>query len=263
MIVRMSPATLTRSAPARLGRATRARAAAWQALGRLAATVLVLAFSPSSYRGAARHALARQLVLGAGPNLAIFLVVAALLALVLIRIVVVTAAAYGLSHYALQTVLRVLAMELIPLAAAVFVALRIALPRAIELVALHRTDPSPATPGRVQIEVLPRALACVYAVVLLALASWIVVGVLAYFAVHGFTAGGLAAFTRTVGQTVTPVAGLIFAVKTLLFGAAVALLPLAAAAGLGADRGFEARGLLRVFVLLLLVQAAALLGNYA
>ncbi|MFN7572061.1 MAG: ABC transporter permease [Betaproteobacteria bacterium] len=259
----MAPATLTRSAPTRFGRAARARAAAWQALGRLAATVLALAFTPSSYRGEPRRALARQLVLGAGPNLAIFLVVATLLALVLIRIVVATAAAYGLSHLALQTVLRVLAMELIPLAAAVFVALRIALPRAIELVALHRTDPALATLGRLQVEVLPRALVCVYAVVLLALASWVVVGVLAYFAVHGYTAGGLAGFVRTVGQTVTPTSGLIFAVKTLLFGFAVALLPLAAAAGVGADRGFEARGLLRVFMLLLLVQAAALLGNYA
>lgn len=47
-----------------------------------------------------------------------------LLSLVLIRVVVVTALSYGLSQYALQMVVRVLVLELIPLSAAMFVALR-------------------------------------------------------------------------------------------------------------------------------------------
>ena len=53
-----------------------------------------------------------------------FTALSALLSLVLIRIVVVTALSYGLSQYALQMVVRVLVLELIPLSAALFVALR-------------------------------------------------------------------------------------------------------------------------------------------
>ncbi len=51
-------------------------------------------------------------------------VLAALISLVLTRIVVVTAISYGLSRYALEMVIRVLVLELIPLTAALFVAMR-------------------------------------------------------------------------------------------------------------------------------------------
>ena len=49
----------------------------------------------------------------------------ALFNVVLIRIVVVTAFAYGLSQYALNMVVRVLVLELVPLVAALFVTIRI------------------------------------------------------------------------------------------------------------------------------------------
>ena len=62
-----------------------------------------------------------------------FTLVCTLVSLVLIRIVLVTAISYGLSTFALEMVVRVLVLELIPLTAAVFVALRCSLPDGLEL----------------------------------------------------------------------------------------------------------------------------------
>ena len=89
----------------------------------------------------------------------------ALISLVLIRIVVVTALSYGLSQYALQMVIRVLVLELIPLTAALFVALRCTIPRGARDA---RTCGSFArSAGRrrpVLDEVLPRVVAGIFAV---------------------------------------------------------------------------------------------------
>ena len=90
----------------------------------LGAVALVLAFSPSTYTPAHRHATARQIYLGAWQVLPWFTALATLLSLAIIRIVLVTASSYGLSKFALEMVVRVLVLELIPLAAALFVALR-------------------------------------------------------------------------------------------------------------------------------------------
>ena len=71
-------------------------------------------------------------MLGTAPNLLWFCVLSALISLVIIRIVVVTALSYGLSGYALEMVVRVLVLELIPLTASLFVALRSTLPAGVE-----------------------------------------------------------------------------------------------------------------------------------
>ena len=65
----------------------------------------------------------RHIYAAAGPGLAGFTTLMALFNVVLIRIVVVTAFAYGLSQYALNMVVRVLVLELVPLVAALFVAI--------------------------------------------------------------------------------------------------------------------------------------------
>src|SRR6218665_3663179 len=77
-----------RARPARVGHMARRWALAWWRLFYLGAVVLVL------------------------PG---FTVLAALISLVLTRIVVVTALSYGLSRYALEMLIRVLVLELIPL----------------------------------------------------------------------------------------------------------------------------------------------------
>src|SRR3989344_3693449 len=116
------------SLPERVWNTARRWAVAWWRILYLGAVVLVLVLSPSSYGKGTRRALARHLYLDTAPVLLGFTVLAALISLVLTRIVVVTALSYGLSRYALEMVIRVLVLELIPLTAALFVAMRCTIP---------------------------------------------------------------------------------------------------------------------------------------
>ena len=81
--------------------------------------------------------MARHLYMDTAPVLLWFTVLTSLISLVIIHIVVVTSISYGLSRYALEMVVRVLVLELIPLTAAMFVALRCALPNAAEIATLR------------------------------------------------------------------------------------------------------------------------------
>ena len=250
--------------------------AAWRWLGgwwqtmHLGAVLLVLALSPSSYVRDVRDRIARAIVLEATPILLWYTLFAALFGLVLIRIVVVTAASYGLSQYALQMVVRVLVLELIPLTAAIFVALRIGLPDGRELARMRNQGALDALRSRgldpLQYEVLPRVIAAVVAVLLLAAVASVTTLVLAYLTVHGFALGGFERFTRLVGQVFTAPVTLIFMLKTLLLALSVSLIPLASAIDAqsrsGARTGAELQALVRLFLVVLLIEVMSLVGNY-
>lgn len=266
----MAPLVSRFSALGELARAARAWCAGSWRIVHLAAQILVLAFSPDSYRATNRAAIARHLVQDTAPILLWFTVLSSLISLVIIRIVIVTAVSYGLSQYALEMLVRVLVLELIPLSAAVFVALRVAIPNAAEIAALRAGGMFDAPPDRalepLRSEVLPRALAGMFAVLLLAAVSCVVTAALSYLSVYGFTAGGLAAYTRTFGHVFNPAVSLIFTVKTLLFALAVALVPIATVMqerrrGRLRASG-ELQGLVRLFLALLAIEAASLVGNY-
>lgn len=241
----------------------------WQVMF-MGAQILVLACMPSSYSRANRHRMARHMVAGTASVLLWFSGLAALLSLVLTRIVVVTAESYGLTQYALQVVIRVLVIELIPLSAALFVALRITLLSATELAALrqqgalaqlraHGQDPLVR-------EALPRVLAGMHASITLAALSCVVALVLAYVAVYGFHLAALPAYTRLFGQVFDPSVTLIFVFKTLLFSLTVALMPVASALvdrmGMARRPGGDMNMLARMFVVLLLIELLCLVGNY-
>jgi phospholipid/cholesterol/gamma-HCH transport system permease protein len=241
----------------------------WQVL-HLGAVMGVLALSASGRRQARSSGLAAPLVNASGPLLLGFTVVTALISLVVIRIVIVTAQSYGLSQYALEMVVRVLVLELIPLAAALFGALNATLPMADEVALLRARGAFEALQrqGRDPLAtlVLPRLLAGLFAVLLLAALSCVVTLVLAYVMAHGFSLGGFERYTRTVGRVFSPSVTLIFCTKVFLLGSAVAWLPLVTVlqhpAGRRSRASVELRGLVRLFLVLLLVEAASLVGNY-
>ncbi len=260
--------------------------------------LLVLAVTPAMYARAHRAAMARQLMRATWPHLLWFTVGATLLGVVLIRIVVVTAQSYGLSQYALEMVVRVLVLELLPLMAALFVALRWSLPATAELARTLRkaarpppvAAPSPpaalagaAGPNPMAVaanananeqvhwlaqEALPRALAGVFSVWLLAAVSGVLGLVVAYGLVYGLTPWGLDAYTHMVGRVFTPAVTLIFVLKTWAFSLAVAVVPLA---GLAAPmvwrspqalRAMETQGPVRMTGVLVAVEVVSLMGNY-
>ena len=258
----------------------------WWHVAKVGALILVLALSPSTYGRANRRALARQVYLGIAPILPWFALLSALLSVVLIRIVVVTAVSYGLSQYALEMVIRVLVIELIPLVAALFVALQSTVPSGAALIRLHEAGAFARQRRRgldpLRHELLPRVVAGIVAVLLLAAVSCLIATLLAYVAVYGFSLGGLPAFTRTMGQIFEPAVALILALKTLLFSVAAALIPVAAFLRSGRGQGPavlvdtapgrqrrldrsspELDSLVRLFAAILLIEVVSLVGNYA
>ena len=253
-----------------LGRAAQQWFAGWRRILMFSARLLVLALSPSTYRGPNLAALSRHLVEDTAPILLWFTLMTSIVSLVIIHIVVVTSVSYGLSRYALEMVVRVLVLELIPLTAAMFVALRCALPNAAEVAALQARGAFDARSTEsiepLQREILPRVVSGTFAVLLLAAVSSVVCAALAYLWVHGFTAGGLASYTRTFGRVFSPALSLIFTLKTLGLALAVGLIPIASVLydppRPRLRTSSELRGLVRLFFVILLIEIGSLVGNY-
>ena len=269
----MTPSGTWHGRLTRTGQAARHWLDLWWQLVHLGAVLLVLTLSPSSYSRESRALLGRHIYFNTAPILLGFSLLCALVTVVLTRIVVVTALSYGLSQYALQVVIRVLVLELIPLTAALFVALRCTIPDGVELAALRSSgeldDMRRQGLEPLRSEVLPRVVAGIFSGITLAALSCVVALGVAYVAVYGFTVSGLAGYTRLFGQVFSPAVTLIFVLKTLFFCLAVSLIPMASALyGRPARQGgsvrtsAEMRGLVRMFAVILLIEVASLVGNY-
>lgn len=166
---------------------------------------MAVALSPSTYTPALRHAVAARICRMTAQLVPRFVLLAGLLSVVIVHIVVVTAQSYGLSQFALSTVIRVLVVELLPLTAALYVALRGG--------PLDGSDTAP-----------PAVIARSFLVVLLVAVSGLIALTVAYIAVYGLTPWGLGVFTRTVGHVFDPIVLSALGLKTALFAASVATL---------------------------------------
>lgn len=245
-------------------------AAAWARITFFGSVMVVRALSPRSYGPQTRYNLARHVYVDTAPILGWFTVLIALFTLIITRIVIVTAASYGLSQYALEMVVRVLVVELIPMTAALFVALRCTIPSGAALVemrrmghfrTLHRKRLDP-----IAVEVLPRLIAGIFACITLASLSCVVAGFLAYLGVYGFTTAGVDAYMHTAGRVFEPLFTFIFGLKTLFFAIAVSVIPMASGLNNIEDDGSREsaalQGLVRMFGVLLVLEALSLVGNY-
>lgn len=262
------PASLTQASshPSAHGRVVRTLQAWWAVL-LFGAVAAVYALSPSSHDARSRAATARLLHATSWQALPWFALLSALIAMALSRTLVVTAQGYGLSQFALEMVVRVLVLELVPLGAALFVLLRVSMAGDL----LPASDPAAGlAPHRIdaqrwRLQLVPRVLALGFAVLALATVSAVLALLLAYTVVYGFTPWGFEAYTRMVGRVFDPAVTLALALKTLLFGLAVAVVPLASALqetvrpAPQRAAGFSVRGgTLRVLVVLVLMQAGSL-----
>jgi phospholipid/cholesterol/gamma-HCH transport system permease protein len=256
------------SAVTLIGHAAARWVTGWWRIVMFGATVGVMALSARSYSRPQRGAIAEHIVRDTAPVLAWFTLLSALLSIVIARIVIVTALSYGLTQYALEMVVCVLVIELIPLTAALFVAVRCTLPHGEELAAMRQRGELQAMRERgidpLRHDVLPRVVAGLFSVALLAVLAGVVALVLAYLVTYGFTLWALDGYTRTVGRVFQPTVVVLFLLKTVLFSLAVVLVPMGSALH-DATRSrisAEVRGLVRLFALVLLIEAASLAGNY-
>lgn len=242
----------------------------WARVLHFAGYALAAAASRASYTPATRAVTLKQIYFTAWQILPAFLLFAALLGAVLIRIIVSTSREFGLSEYALDLVLRGLVLELIPLLTALFVALRsgsaIATEVALmhisgELEALERAGDDPLA-----LEFVPRVAAAAFSVVALTVLAGAAAIVIAYLTLYGLSPWGFDEFTRIVGKVFGAPTMLGFALKCLLFGAAVAVVPIAA--GLEASSKIKSApvavlgGMVRLFFVLGLIEVVSLAARY-
>ena len=268
MMVSMHPSRGSLSL--RIWQAARDTAVAWGRIFYLFAMVWVLLLSPSTYRWPSLQPILQRMYRDTAPILLGFTVLAALICLVITRIVVVTAISYGLSRYALEMVVRVLVLELIPLTASLFVAMRCTIPYATELAVMRSSGAWDARAQRgealMRLEVLPRVVSGLYASVTLAALSCVVALVMAYIGVYGFSWAGVPGYTRMFGHVFNPSVTLVFVLKTWLSSLAVAIIPVSTGLYAKPRRlsrpGDELTGLVRMFAVLLLIELASLMGNY-
>lgn len=243
----------------------------WWYLVYIGAVAVVVAASPRTWRRDSFRATARHIHATTWQVLPWFALASALVSLVVIRIVLVTASSYGLSQFALEMMVRVLVLELIPLCAALFVALRASMAFDASALGLVRsglsvTAASEATLARLRRDLVPQLIANAVAVLSLAMTTATIVLVLAYLNVYGMSPWGIDDYTRTVGRVFSPMVTIGFVFKTMLFGLAVALVPSAAILEL---QRYPRRllssvqpGALRLLFMLFLIEAASLALKY-
>ncbi len=253
------------------GRAVLARLRSWGRLGRFAGLATVAAATPSTYDRATLAVALRQIYFTAWQVLPFYVLFAALFSFIIIEIVASSARQYGLSQYALELVLRVLVLELIPLLTALFVALRsgaaigteVALMRVTgELEQIEAAGKSP-----LQREFVPRIVAAALSVASLTVVSSAVALLLAYVAMYGLSPWGLEEYTRSVGKVFDAPALIGYALKCALFGLAVALIPIAAGLEAVRERVKSAPvavlgGLVKLFFVLGLIEVLSLAAKY-
>lgn len=250
----------------------------WWDMVYFGAQALVMSLSPSSYQAHTARIVARHIYQSMGAILPWYTVLTALISLIMTRIVVVTALSYGLSQYALEMVVRVLVLELLPISAALFVAVRYMAPVSAEIATLQRESRLPSWRHDqivLRDELMPRVLAGVVSVLTLTAVSAVTALLIAYMVVYGLSPWGFEAYTRMVGRVFAPAIALGFAVKTMLFSLAVGVIPVAAgllneplvnpSPGPGTVQSRSGRGqsgLVRLFLVIFMVEAATLAIKY-
>jgi phospholipid/cholesterol/gamma-HCH transport system permease protein len=242
----------------------------WGRAGHLALAVAAAGLSPATYTLRARTVALQQIYFTAWQVLIRFAMFAALLGLVVVQITVSVARDFGLAAYALELVLRVLVLEVIPLLTALFVALRsgaainteVALMQVsgeLDEMLADNTDP-------LEREFLPRVLATAISVAALITLGCGLVLLTAYLAMYGFSPWGFDEYSRTVARVFDPAALVGFALKCLAFALAVAVIPVAA--GMEATRQMRSApvavmgGMVRLFFALGLIEVLALAIKY-
>lgn len=255
------------------------RARSWQRLFRFGGVATVAALSPSSYGPAARAIAVRQIYLTAWKVLPGYLAFSALLSVVIIEILrnseLVRSAAEALGRTqvdtALELVLRVLVLELIPLLTALFVALRSGAAIGAEIALMRVNGELEDRHGRgaspLHAELVPRIAAAALSVFSLTSFSVALAMYLAYTSFFGGSNAGLVMYTRIVGHLFDLQILIGLLLKCLLFGLAVALIPLAT--GLEAERGqlqtipaAVLAGLMKLFLVIGVIEVLSLMIKY-
>jgi phospholipid/cholesterol/gamma-HCH transport system permease protein len=243
----------------------------WGGRLRFASIATAAALSPTSYAGPARAVVVRQIYFTAWQILPWYLLFATLLSGTIMIIVIAVMRRYGLTQYALELLLRVLVLEVIPLLTVLFVALRsgaaIGTEIALMRVSGEIAEREAAGANLLRLEYVPRVAAAALSVFSLTVLSCVAAMLLAYVVMYGPSPWGFDAYTRIVGQVFGMPTLIGTALKCLLFGIAVAVMPISAGLEAAPDQAKSAPvavlgGMVRLFFLLGLIEVLALAAKY-
>jgi len=254
----------------RRGAGAIAMARTWRGIFRFAAQALFAAITPSAYNSATRMVVMKQIYFTAWQILLPFTLFAALLSFVLIRIVGNQASKFGLGDRALEMSMLLLVLEVLPLVTALFIALRSssAINTEVALMRIHNEIDALEDSGvdTLRMEFMPRVIGGVVSVMALTAITSVLALVLAYIAVYGFQAWSLPDFNRVMGKVFTTAVMVTMFLKSLAFGLAVTIIPVAE--GLATPKWlFMApvsvlRGMVRLFFVLMSIEVASLAFMY-
>jgi phospholipid/cholesterol/gamma-HCH transport system permease protein len=244
----------------------------WIGLVRFGARALRRALSASTYNGASLEVVQKQIYFTAWEILPGFAAFVALLCLVIIQIVGSTAKAFGLYGYALELVIRVLALEVLPLLTAVFVALRTgaAMSTEVALMKIHNELEAFELIGvdPLRFELIPRVIGGTIAVLALTAVAIVVALGLAHLVIVDFQPWSLPQgdFARAVGKVFDLPAMLLLWTKTFAFGLAVTVIPISQALATPKRLSYAPvtvlRGMVRLFFAVMTIEVVALALAY-
>lgn len=254
-----------------LGNAVFSEATGWWRALHFGAMILVTGLVPAAYDARARKVASEQIHFSAWQVLGGFTLVCGLLSFGLIRITIDAAEAYGVAQYAVQLVVSVLVLELVPLSVALFVALRSGAAIATEVAIFHirgdleRLVHEGADPLRH--ELMPRIMGTMVAVMTLSAVNGALALVILYFETYGFSPWGVPEFLRTTGSVFSAAVVFGTALKTLLFGGAVAVIPISEALATPRDLDLAPvavlRAMVRTMIALALIEGLFVAAEYA
>lgn len=228
------------------------------------------ALSPSIYSPRTRSIAVRQIYFTAYQILPGFTLFTALLSVVIIYATIAFSRDYGLAPFALELMFRSIVLEAVPLLTAMFVALRsgsaICTEIALMEVSGELDEMRAASLDPYEREFVPRIAASAVGVFALTVVSSTLVMAMTYLVMYGDSPHGFSEYTRTLARVFTPAVLAGFALKSLAFGAVVAVIPISA--GLHATRDPRSApvavmgGMVRLFIALWIIEGAALAIKY-
>jgi len=244
----------------------------WIGLVRFGARALARAMSPSTYNGASLEVVQKQIYFTAWEILPGFTAFVALLCLIIIQIVGDTARSFNLYGYALELVIRLLALEVLPLLTAVFVALRTgaAMSTEVALMKIHNELEAFELIGidPLRFELIPRVIGGTIAVLALTAVSIVIALGLAHLVIVDFQPWSLPQgdFARAVGKVFDLPSMLLLWVKTFAFGLAVTIIPISQALATPKRLSYAPvtvlRGMVRLFFALMSIEVVSLAISY-
>jgi len=245
---------------------------AWGRIFAFTGVAVLGALSPSTYNKATRLVVQKQIYFTAWQILPGFALFSAVFSVLIIEIMGRTASDYGLYAYALEIIVRVLVLEMLPLLTALFVALRtgaainteVALMQIQnELGAMERIGIDPF-----RLELLPRVVGGTISVLALTAVNIVVALVLAQVMIIDLNPWSLppGEFARVIGKVLDmPAIGVLW-VKTFAFGLAVTVIPISE--GLNTPKKLYyapiavLRGMVRLFFTLMVIELVAIAALY-